>query len=545
MSSKSNYKPRNKSRNNSKRKQSSKQMLDKENQTIDSRVEDRSGCNDVFWYAHNPQLLVDSASFSFNNPLGAKVGWDDYGFSGTFGKVATVPGIMQIDIMLTPGIAKGHADPINIAANNLYSYVRFANSGSRNYDAPDLMLYILAMDSIYACWNWGLRAYGLMKVYSQLNRYYPKTLVEASGFSYDDLSQHLADFRQYLNLTAAKISAFCVPSSLSVLKRHSWMFANAYLDDNTGKAQTYMFIPRAFYKYEETEGMGKLKAVFTKPSGNPYFTFAKFQELLDSMLDVMQWSEDVGIMSGDILKAYGQNNLFTMSAVSEDYTVLPVYNEEVLKQIQNATVYPTLWEVNTTQWDITQNTDGALLFNPVFNNDTRYMGYMLPRIITYPTSEVPPADVMVGTRLSNIMKMIEKGTKICFVDVGTEVCCGARIYQLSLSGSPYTDGNSYHTYLDETLDVFGDMNMMDKDGFEKVLSIQGQLSNFRWHPTTVAGNMTLSTEQDAEPALGSDSKIFAIIGDLTNYALMGRGDLHKLHTTALLSEFNIPTLGSF
>lgn len=136
----------------------------------------KSKPNDPRWYAQNPQLLRDTASFPYSWPLGNKLNLGQHAPEINKG---SIPGIMGIYTAPTFGWADNPNSPINVAARNVYSYVRHANSGHANYDAPDLMLYLCAMDSIYSYLSYLKRVYGVVSTYSYTNRYYPKAVIQA------------------------------------------------------------------------------------------------------------------------------------------------------------------------------------------------------------------------------------------------------------------------------------------------------------------------------------------------------------------------------
>lgn len=130
--------------------------------------------NDWRWYANNQQLLKDFANF----PYGAPVGRTVPGYYPTANSGSAVPGLCTIELVPSIGVSKNENSAINVSARNIYSYVRHRNSGSTNYEAPDLMIYLMAMDSIYSFLSWMKRLYGLMMDYTPYNRYYPKLLAE-------------------------------------------------------------------------------------------------------------------------------------------------------------------------------------------------------------------------------------------------------------------------------------------------------------------------------------------------------------------------------
>lgn len=109
------------------------------------------------------------------------------------------------------------------AAKALYAYVRHANSGSANYDAPDLFQYVLSIDSLLMCHALLTRLYSIAKDAKAHDRYFPKGFVQSLGFDnsfLDSLLGDLAGFRAFINVLATKINAFYYPSQLTYFTRH-------------------------------------------------------------------------------------------------------------------------------------------------------------------------------------------------------------------------------------------------------------------------------------------------------------------------------------
>lgn len=493
--------------------------------------------NDVSWYAKNEAMLRDAASYSYNNPLGSNVPWNNLitgGANLSFGPVQisgsnkAFPGLMSISVLPCIGISTHSGSPANIAAENVYSYVRYMNSGAKNYDQADLMLYLMAMDSIYACWNWGKRAYGYLRTYSQENQYMPKAYLMAdintADLSSNTMSTSLANFRYYLNQAAARISAFCVPAVMPYFIRHSWMFSNIYKDSDTEKAQQYMFVPNGFYKYSETSSSsgGELKALDTIKTtyGQPAMnTLSSYISFLNSMIDAVASSEDVGVMSGDILKAYGQEKLFKLAPIEPDYAVFPVYNEEVLNQIHNLTVVPT-----KPTWDATYNVtqeNGYLKWNPTIQPFDFARSSVL---VNMPWQNVTPANTMVGTRLTAVTAA--SGIQTC----GSEIVTRLTVFERTATGKTQkTEYTSFYLKIDPVTDL-----ETYSYGVDDILKI----TNFDWHPMFI-----ILCAHGSLSALKYD--VAGIIGDISNYTLIEKDGLEKLHYTAIMSEFNIPQIGTF
>lgn len=454
--------------------------------------------NDPQWYFKDSNILKDVASFSYNRPLGARPGWFNWLTDNAPGSKlsvvpsagsATVPGIMAIHLGLSVGVAKDAQDPINLSATNVYSFVRYKNSGAVNYDAPDLMLYLVAMDSLYACWNWMKRLYGIASTYSQLNRYMPKGYYAAENVDFDDLLSHLADFRAYLNIKSFEISSFCVPATMTYNVRHSWLFSNIYKDSDTRKAQQYMYVPAYFYQYDETSSPngGVLSAipVSSRFRSGSKWTFATLKALLNTMLEAVNYSEDVGIMSGDILKAYGQGGLFMLSTFEPDYKVEPVYSREVLTQFENC--IPTFFEsTDIASFDIKQDPNTNFIKHQPISTSAYNIG-MNGRFINFHWDDPTPEDTIVATRLGTILhnEAPTTGYKFTVVSCGSEIAVGIDIVTYGIEASDYIqkqdDGESA---LIPIITKFIYANSVGQASADAAISLNliAKLSVFDWAP---------------------------------------------------------------
>lgn len=524
--SKNSYNPKNRGNNRGK-------YYGKKEQDNKDCSEDRGkGFNDVSWYAKNERMLRDAASFSYNNPVGTQISMYDLvyptaasGNAKISSLLAAVPSLMSLRFIPGIGVSTDSSSPANLAAQNIYSFVRYMNSGAKNYDQADLMLYLLAMDSIYAMWNWLKRMYGYAKTYSQVNRTMPNVYALADGINFDDLIANLADYRYQINQLAAQISSFCVPAVMPIFIRHSWMVSNIYKDSANDKSQQYMFVPTLFYKYDETgsKNGGQLQTVYITTTENRPMSAAIAQ--LKSMIDAIAYSEDIGVMSGDILKAYGQEQLFKISPLEADYQVVPVYNEEVLNQIHNAnTVNVKNPANNQTLW-ITQDPDsGYLLYNP----EIELADIVGPQaaMINMPWNEVTPANTMVGTRLTAILAPTKTSPQT-FASLGSEFINERIIFTKQAS-------SWMRMSLGYAIQIDGDSTSITVTPFE----IIAELSNFDWHQLTPIVY---------KKTVGEVVTLYlsTFVGDIDNYTIIQPYALNQMHTAALMSEFNVPQIGSF
>nr|AVA30679.1 capsid protein [Picobirnavirus sp.] len=551
--------------------------------------------NDPNWYALNPQLLKDSASFPYAWPLGNRLNVGEYGADLNKG---SLPGIMAMNWIPTFGNALDATSPINVASVNVYTKVRHDNSGHANYDHADYMLYLMAMDSVYAFHAWMRRAYGVALTYSNVNRYFPRAAVEAMGVSFGDIQKHLADFRQYINLYAVKASALAIPASMSIMTKHYWMSEGMYFDSNQDKPQTYIFNPLGFYKFvlDGTPAVGGLEFVplfgdITNDQGvdtpnDPIagpLTFKQIMEYGDALLAPIIADEDFGIMSGDTLKSFGVGGCYTLPATEETYTVVPSYVPEVLDQIQNATF---IGLPNLETLKVTQDTDigpGGLRTHPKFvhpwvwaPNSAELPGqnaFLVDRFVTFEHGNIDPSNTMEATRWTNIgVQVTEDGTRDYYVPtLGTEVMCTGRIYYFA------EINQEFQIYASEPIYVSMNYDLMwsDKGNAFSLETAEGIRSTFANLLTTYSENMRPMNRLiqqigvfDRHPAIyvtgfcGSNAQLAfypqntsssvkirlnvasyaplnGVLFDVNYYTILSSSDLEEMSHIALLSEFDV------
>lgn len=500
----------------------------------------REKTNDVSWYAKNPELLRDAGALSFNNPVGSKISYvgsvkvadKDYVNADQF----YTPGIMVMKANPIPGISANSNSPLNVASRNIYSWVRHANSGHANYEAPDLMIYLLAMDNAYLMYAHFARVLGVIMAYDQKNRYYAKAMVEALGCDYDDLSSNIADLRYFLNMYAKKVNALYVPATLDLFKRHSFIFSRLWKDADSEKAQIYAITPSCYYVFspKTVETGGKLtrkEMRVTQKGAEALYTYRDIQTLLNGIINPILTDEDMNIMSGDVRKAYNEA-LFTLGTIPEDYVVFPEYDVTMLHQIHNASIVPgTLSE---GLGDVTQS-DGYLDYNPSYNAygyGSRDLWTLQP-FITVRSNTVTPEMVMESTRLSAIYTLGELG--------GFEIeSCGSELLESAWVGY-FTGADSKLTFVPVcTAIVAAKENSTESVGqlyntYEDCLSMLTRYSTFDWAPP-----VDLWLYNNASGATEPRMLYAGRYQDVDNYTVLDSNVLFKLNETALLSLFGVP-----
>lgn len=488
------------------------------------------GSNDPSWYAENADLLRDAGSFSYSWPLGNQIDLEAKDVTSSFD---AVPGLMTLPFIPTIGKSTGNYSPINISARNIYSFVRHANSGHSNYDSPDLMMYLIAMDSMYMMHSYLRRLYGIARLYTATNRYYPDALLRGNYIDPGTVRTELADLRYWLNTFAVKLGSMCVPSSMSYIARHMWMCDNVYVDDpNSGKAQSYMFVPHGFWKLNNVQPTGTaLEWVDISTNVGEEQSWRIVVQKVEEAMQVILGDEDMNIMSGDILKAFGPEGVVRMYSTEEGYTTLPIFSAEVLVQIQNSII---MEEPSVATLKITQDpgiNEGAILFDPRLLLSNFNLGLTGRRLISMPVDNVDPSLNMVATRLTpaiNGWNMTTEGDTEYYYTAssfGTEIITRGRVWTFVDRNGEWTMTAGYIT---------SEVSASTAAGV--IFPELSRINQFAYHPIVYVEQGNVSTLK---------CQVLGVFTNLNNYTLMDHTDLDKMHETALISEFSVPQMGRF
>lgn len=508
-------------------------------------------CNDPSWYAHNPQLLLSAANLPFSTSAGMPLPNNQAG----------VPGVMSL--YWYPYVGSGFGAPINQAANSVYSYTVHANSRNQSYDAPDEMMLILAGASLFSFIALGIRAYGLMTNYNQLDQYTPDALLSASGFDASDLRDNYSHMLFDLNNLIAQSKQVWVPADMPVFQRWFWLNSNVYRDANSAKAQYYVFAPSAVMQWEvapSPNGASCLKAipwvkytsVIASADTAVQITYRKWSEYISiaqGLVDALVNSQDRGIIFGDILKAYGAERLFSIKPLDWQYRVTPVYDSEVLTQIENCTFWrynPSDQYVGPTilQPGVYQNPSNGRIFQVI-----RYIldssvtgksmiGDMAPSVqmLNFHQLNSPtPEQIMVATRLKSAGYMAtasgtvgsQNGHSYAPAHCGTEFLTDSFIFQYnsSVGKCAVYENPAVYPQTDDNINLH---KMFLYNGFDWSPAI------YRISAYTVPETIVVDSAIDRPYALS--------ILDYDNYTYLSTKDLDIMNTTAVYSEFGVPVL---
>lgn len=536
-------------------------------------ITDSKASNDPSWYTHIYPLAKDVASLSFNIPTGQifdptidagsnyPEGWDgekffwtkasgmpNYGFN-------SVPGIMVMEVAPILGQCMDPNDAANLAAQQQYTLVRKANSGAINYDKTDLMMLNLAMDSAYMLYEYLLRGYRTFGMYKTMNRYMPDALLDAQGFS-PSLYTQLANFRTLLDMFAYNLASINVPDQFDFIRRHSWLFTNVYKDSPLDKASMYLFRPDGFYVW--TEGVDSQptyldykarRALFGLIDTDLISSLDQIKNAIDTIMMPILGSQDVGTISGDLAKAFGEGGMIKIKPVEDHEALLPVFDMEVISQIENANIFH-----KPTNLQVTQHLDNTIA-GPYLKQDVRlhtadavkrFIKPLLNLHIESPT----PEDVVVATRFIGRVgapRISNDEASISYFEVdslGTEIITSCFVYQYSLLPGSETQRRIKTVSITQEVPVCDLVNVgAPIPGIlaHNLAEISTVISAFAHHPTIyLIGAQTVQSTTVSSPGVFAGT-----IQDYDNYVWLESDTIRNLNDAAVLSEFAVKDYPNF
>lgn len=505
-------------------KRNSRNGEDKQLESREERVE--SPTNDPTWYAQTPELLQLAANIPFSQATGTKFNLnfynDETGNKQIFSEDWTIPGIMTLSLIPVPSSATSANSPLNIAATSIYSFVRHANSGTPQYDAPDLMIYNISMAQVYCYINFLQRIYGCMNVYANMNRYLPRALVEAQGVDYDSILQNLPNFKFGIDSLIHKASSLACPASMTYFQRVAFLFSGIYAEGESIKDQLYMYIPQGFMQYSATavETGGSLTYVPFRTSSSVRYTYSQLIDFGNDLLDPIISSQDMNIMSGDVLKAYGSDGVLKLALVPDNYSIVPTTDLAVLEQFQNAGFTQAI----PNKVSITQSQTGraGYLISTVQTSYDAYRAGLVNanKVLTTILTNPGPADVIERTRLM-VSGFATPGTGGSItLEMATEVPVVLSVVRLN--------SQTMATVIKDLPNNFSVSASPTQADVQEALDVHCQLENFKFHPAIYY----LVLEADG-------ATVFNMALDFDNYAIVNIVDLNRMNEAALLSMFNV------
>lgn len=451
---------------------------------------------DFAWYNKIPTVTQAAGNLPWvlwnGEPVAKWTGVNDY-------VEFAVPGFMMFKTTPSFGLTNKQTDPLNLAAEKLWSYMFHTVSGQTFADAPDMMLYLTAMVEVYDYITWLERLYGTVKKWSNENLYTPKYLIEAQGVSYDSLVANMADFYGGINLLITQASALSVPNEFSLFMRRAFLYQDYYTEGLSQKSQMYFYAPQGFHTFDIPVGSEKggqlkfnsLESLWPNP--------ATYQELIQfgsNMISFLLADSEVKKLSSLVLRAWGSSGIIRLNEMSQDHQATVLYNLAVLEQFKNASIIPFA-ALDPDSLNLTQDPSlNMLVYQPFVTKPSTVteMEHALSAaaysIIS--RSKVPMASGLeqpgIETNIENSRLMLGKGSNSTstkgYVQCSSEIITGLVVGMLSVNGAGEVNffANEYYTETTAKLNGNADVKKQLNQVLEACTKMNWQFGCFKFHP---------------------------------------------------------------
>lgn len=517
-------------------------------------VDSRDAKNDVSWYNRNPNLLLAAGSFPYPNRPGMTLQLGNRKSVGTgdnFTKlIYPIPGAMVLNWVPNIGRSSQATDPASVLGKEMYARVRQVYSGSLDVDAPDYVMYVMALDSAFAYIAWLKRVFRCINAWSPENYFTPDGVLTAFGFSYAEIANLRKDktnLWQCINDLVLQSHKFTVPASMDVFNRHYWMSDNVYTDASSINSQFYIFNPLALYKYGEVNmpsgdpasGLKMTLMPTAVTRSEPLTVQALYQFGLDLINALVAW-DDAYTINGYLRRAFEGEPQFVIGEIGPTEVLTPVYEPEVLMQIENSRCIPrgdtiTDWSTFNVSQDVMTN---AVISDPHYTvtiasdltGAVKYGMYQMEPTLSIRSDTPTVADSVVASRLQAAVEATDKGSTIEFhVDAGTEIPVMWKTSLTDTATGRYAYG-IYHQLQCVTIDVA-------KNGSEAVAAMRNVMNMllptaFDWSPFSFVVFCTINGGAFAGTF---DSRICMDVHNITSISKESLANLHKI---CIYSEFN-------
>nr|AVX53399.1 putative capsid [Marmot picobirnavirus] len=292
---------------------------------------------DPFFYAKDQKALENMANIFYNQVVGDNLFSADYG-----NKHDVVPYACMLHYKHVLNAEDGSGvggTYVQRAADAFFNYFTQGFTTGVNFEAPDVLMAVIAAASLASFMVEAKRPYGLVHHFLQWNSGYPKAIIKALGFDFNDLKSNLAEFRTQYNLRVATFNkTIAIPKSFMLLLQWGFIAGNLFTDTTSPEYSTiYGWKLDSVLEYNPTKlRTGTCLSWFNvTPDNGEAMTVTEYFNKLDTLFARFNDS-DVREMFGAIRRVYAESDLLTLTEIDLDYVTNISVNDTVAAQFHNA-----------------------------------------------------------------------------------------------------------------------------------------------------------------------------------------------------------------
>lgn len=515
------------------------QDSDKSSEVVkDTESNNTFGGNSIEWFSRYPNLLLAAGSIPYPYkpgmvlPLGKIKSTPEQSEPKSINM--PLPGIISFDWQPTVGFSDSQTSPISIVGKEVYAKVREKFSGSLDADAPDFVVYLMALDSIFSYIAKLKSIYRTLNAYSPENLFTPTGILRGMGLpdaAIEGLRANKMEFYQRINELVLMTRKFKCPRIMDVFNRHVWLNDHVYTDAPTIKSQFYIFNQYAFYRYSLVKvpgsdpevsagGLIPLSLYPIRETDTVQYLFEFGRRLIDALAG----SDDGYLISGYLMRAYEGVPEFYVDELLLGETLIPKYNEEVLSEIENLHTIPggATSILNTVAQDPATN---SIICHPtaVYPASGTTCQFRLDGILPRFNSRSDNPTTAETTIASRLMSYIQPLSIVGDTGTARITCCSEIVVGINLVHYKKSGQINFKTYVSEVMfDLFNDATQEECE----LLALLMQSTQWDWAPMVYVNITGQGATQDV------------LLGDIHNVTTTTMETLNNLNRVCLYSLFN-------
>lgn len=485
------------------------------------------------WYALSEEIAQQLGNFSYSDLTGIQVTGEVTSVvtsATTATTTVTTPrwtaqNVMRIGYVNAQLAEASSTSALNKAATQLYVFLRHVNSGARNYEPADLIMVILAMRDIYREFFELKRAIGTAKYFNYFNRSVPETLVQAMRIDFNDLVKNIALYTGQLNVLANSINAVAIPKYFKAFERAALVSSIIFSDSDSMRGQFYLYDADGYYTFSGTTSTRGSQLTYANKSVTTE-TFATRLNRLSGMLSAILDDTDANTISGDILHAFKDSEVYVLTQIPSDYMVVPKFNEDLLAQVENAFSLSGCGVSLTASGGIISGSmnvtqiNGKLLWAPSFQSTASGTYRTISKFLfNSHKDEVSYKDNLEWSRLIGVVSLT--GDASAHQRVATVTACGLELVT-TLKMFKYSGTSISNSEITQII----------TNTASNVVTMLAQIGQYDWHPTVyvVADNdpAYIDTLADVKKYVWLEADLISKIHDAANNASFTSLDLYSL-----------------
>lgn len=410
------------------------------------------------------------------------------------------------------------ANGANLGAYELYTAMRNHNSGATNYDAPDLMLFVLYYGQVMSILSYLKQCYRMCNTFKIMNTQIPSTLKKHAGI--ESWTGSLARVRSIINQAIVKLNSIYVPNNITIFDRWRTLFESTFVDADCDRGTIMWNMP----KYLPQLSTDETKITFTAITDE--FKLETLEATLNTLISSIYNSQAFHIMSGDLMRAYGIEKQFKLELVEDNAELSISYSDAVVQQYHNATIINPQAFVQSTlaiESAVTSQSNAYLKFRLEVSSTP------VNKLSGAPVASCGIVDALTDKPTVEEVYRLTQWKCLCgprktstYHDVifGTEMCVGLTLEMFGEKTGTWNAVNIYSAYTEENVKTLC-LDLLKATQFDALPNIY---------------TYSLTENKDA---IDMNGPITLVAGEITNPYVITRNDFVNITNIRIQSIFDI------